>query len=134
MRSFWWIQLYMNLFQHLSFHNIFHSVQGTRGFQMRQIYNAACVPPKTSQGPRSTKLWDTKCSPELAFRSMDVYQKNCDYYDISDFKKLKINKQFLPFQYILTIWELSSILSNINSILYVFQKVEFPESTHKQTI
>ena len=28
MRLFWWIQLYLNLFQHLSFHNLFRLVHG----------------------------------------------------------------------------------------------------------
>ena len=28
LRSFWWKKLYVNLFQHLSFHNLFHLVHG----------------------------------------------------------------------------------------------------------
>ena len=28
LRLFWWMQLYLNLFQHLSFHNLFHLVHG----------------------------------------------------------------------------------------------------------
>ena len=58
MRSFWWTQLYLNLFQHL--HNLFHLMRYT----MRQTH----VPPNII---RSTKLRGAQHSPELAFRSTD---------------------------------------------------------------
>ena len=41
---------------------------------------------------------------------------------------------FLPFQHILMIWELCSILPTIHLVLYVFQTVEFPQNTHKQPV
>ena len=60
MWSFWWIQLYVNYFQHLSFqiYVIWHddTMRWTR------------VPPNVT---RSTKLWGVQCSPEPAFRSTD---------------------------------------------------------------
>ena len=62
MRSFWWVQLYVNLFQHLSFHNLFHLMHGE--LQMRRTR----VP---SNVTRSTKLKGAQRSSELAFRSTD---------------------------------------------------------------
>ena len=61
-RLFWWIQLYLNLFQHLSFHDLFHLVHS-------EVHNkGTCVPPNVT---RSTKLQQAKHSAELLFRSMD---------------------------------------------------------------
>ena len=60
MRSFWWIQLYLNLFQYLS--SIIYFIWYVASYMIRQT----CVPPNVT---RSTKLWGVQRSPELAFRS-----------------------------------------------------------------
>lgn len=62
MRSFWWVQLYLNLFKHLAFHNQF--IWYTTRYTMRQTR----VPPHVI---KSTKLRGVQRSPELAFRRKD---------------------------------------------------------------
>ena len=57
MRLFWWIQLYLNLCQHLSFQNLFHLVH--------------CKVQNQVNMTRSTKLWVAQHSPEFAFRIID---------------------------------------------------------------
>ena len=61
-RSFWWIQLCMNLFQHLSLNNLFHLVHG-------EVHTEAKpVPPNVT---KNTKLQGVQHSPEVAFRNTD---------------------------------------------------------------
>ena len=62
MWSFWRIQMYANLFQHLSFHNLFY-------LNHSEVRNGAkYVLPKVT---RSTKLQGTQRFPELGFRRTD---------------------------------------------------------------
>ena len=56
------MQLYLNLFQHLSFHNQFHLVHS-------EAHNEASM--CTSNVTRSTKLRVMQCCPELAIRSTE---------------------------------------------------------------
>ena len=59
MRSFWWLQLYVNLFEHLSFHNLFHLVNG-------KMHNKANT--CTSNVTRNTKLRGAQRSSKLVFK------------------------------------------------------------------
>ena len=62
MRSFWWLQLYVNLFEHLSFHNLFHLVHG-------KMHNKANT--CTSNVTRNTKLRGEQRSSELVFKGTE---------------------------------------------------------------
>ena len=64
LRSFWWIQLYVNLFEHLSFHNLFHLGHD-------EVHDEANM--CTSKVTRSTKLRGAQRSFELTFRSTDFH-------------------------------------------------------------
>ena len=60
-RKKYWIQLYLNLFQHLSLHNLFHLVHD-------KLQWWTCVPLKVRRSP---KLRGVRRSPELFARSTD---------------------------------------------------------------
>ena len=67
MRSFWWIQLHINLFQHLSFHNIFHLVHG-------KLHDEANVYLLTSHGAQNYEAHNVLLNLLLGARTF-VYQK-----------------------------------------------------------
>ena len=68
LRSFWRIQVFVNLFQHLSFHNLFHLVH-CKVYDERVQANLV----------KSTKLWGAQCSPQLAFRSTDFVTRKPNF-------------------------------------------------------
>ena len=68
MRSFWWIQLYLHFFQHLSFHNLFHLVHG-------EVHYEANMYLQTSQGAQNYDTYSILLNLPLGGQTF-MYQKN----------------------------------------------------------
>ena len=68
MRLFWWIQLYLDLFQHLSFHNLFHFVHGDVHDEANMVYLL------TPQGAQSYEVHNVLLNLLLGAQTF-LYQK-----------------------------------------------------------